>query len=148
MRIAGVELLGHQARKGIDLDGVDDRRRGALCAGAFQCRLCLVALRFERRDPLAQNVVEFGDPVLDRAVQTPQPIFALGELILERDNPAIDPSLLAAWPSASIRSRAASRSGVRSRCFKPFTTIPSKTVDRMWRPLQTLLPFCWQPPQL
>ncbi|WP_024336901.1 hypothetical protein [Bradyrhizobium japonicum] len=65
VRVACVELFGHEPRESVNLPGVDCGRRTALSASVIKSRFCALPLGLQRRGAFPQDFVEFYDAVLD-----------------------------------------------------------------------------------
>ena len=80
--IARFEPFVHQPREGVNLGRVDGHGRSGLRACPIKRGFRLIAFLFERCRPLAQNIVQFDDAVLDRAVKPAQSVLTFGKLAL------------------------------------------------------------------
>ncbi|WP_375788574.1 hypothetical protein ACE10Z_14850 [Bradyrhizobium sp. Pha-3] len=71
--VRGVELFVHHLRERVDLSGINGGCGTALGAGTVQRCSSAFPLRFEGGGTFSQDVAEFDDTVLDRAIKPLQP---------------------------------------------------------------------------
>lgn len=85
--IAVVELVGHQARKCIDLLGIYSGDGAAL--GAVECGLGTFPFGLQGDGALAQNIIDLDDAIFHRTIEPPQAIVGITYLPLRREKPEI-----------------------------------------------------------
>ncbi|MEW6395664.1 MAG: hypothetical protein AB1582_14100 [Pseudomonadota bacterium] len=96
--LRGIELLIHQTCERVDLSGIDNGCCTALGAGLVQRRFGAFPLGFESGGTFPQNVVEFDDAVLDRAVEPLQPVLGIAKLPLQVKQPLVGGCALGGLP--------------------------------------------------
>ncbi|MDU1491304.1 MULTISPECIES: hypothetical protein [Bradyrhizobium] len=85
--IAGVQLVGHQSRKCIDLLGVDSCGRAAKGPGLVEGCLRALALAFQGGGTLPQDIIQLNDAILNRPIKALQAIFRVAQFFLQGNQP-------------------------------------------------------------
>ncbi|KQY15275.1 hypothetical protein ASD31_07765 [Rhizobium sp. Root482] len=88
--VAGGDVFAHHPAELLD-DGRRDIRGGhGVRSCAIERRLDSLAVDLEPGDTIAQDVIHFGDPVLDHRVDALEPGFNLRQFPLQTNDPTID----------------------------------------------------------
>ncbi|WP_439397077.1 hypothetical protein ACRQ5Q_08510 [Bradyrhizobium sp. PMVTL-01] len=87
--VARVQLRVRQSREGVDLLCIDSGRQSALTASMIEDRFGPVALSLQSGGALSQDIVELDDAVFNRAIKPPRAIFAVGQFLLQSQQPAL-----------------------------------------------------------
>ena len=142
-----VQLVGHQSRESVDPLRVDSGSRSAPDASMVKCHLGSLTLGLQRSGTLPQDVVQFDDAVLDGAVEPLWAIFSIAQFLPQGEQPVIGRFTLRGLAFDQRFQEIGDSIRPSTCCLRFVRTISSKVAAGIWRPLQTVLPFCWQPAQ-